>query len=78
MSKPTDYYMERAIRDIWSNYKHKVSIFEKHKTLTKFGRNIGLGATEETVWIRGGKKPTKPITQLTLLCLPTQGTPNRL
>lgn len=43
-----------AIREIENTYGDNVSVYQKSKSLIKFGRNDDVGTTEETVWLRGG------------------------
>jgi hypothetical protein len=52
----TDYHLDRAIAQIYADYGDVVSIVDKNKTLTKYGRNDNLGTTEETIWINGGNE----------------------
>ena len=51
----TDYDLERAIAQIKADYGDTVSIVDKNKTLTKFGRHENLDSTETTVSIIGNE-----------------------
>ena len=49
-----EYRLRHAELFILDTYGHTVSIENKRKPLTKFGRNSDLGTSEETVWLVGG------------------------
>jgi hypothetical protein len=48
------YLIELAEREIEKSFGDRVSVYDKAKTLLKFGRNADLGTSLETVWSYGG------------------------
>jgi len=48
-STPVDFWLAKAMEDIWDNYRHKVSVARKSKDLLKFGRNPLVGTAKATV-----------------------------
>lgn len=49
-----DGRLVQAEREIYQTFGDLVSIDQKAKTLTKFGKSAALGTTRETVWTVGG------------------------
>ncbi len=46
--------VHRAEEEVFESEGDKVSISLKKKSLLKFGKNVDLGTSSETVWIQGG------------------------
>ena len=46
--------VEYAENEVFRSFGDKVSVYEKGKTLRKFGRNPSVGTSFSTVWIQGG------------------------
>jgi len=56
-----DYWIERAVRNIFADYGDSVSVEVKNKSLIKYGANFDIDAgVRETVWTVGGNE-TYPI-----------------
>lgn len=49
-----DYWMALARKEILATYGDNVSVFQKAKSLVKFGRNNDVDTSTETVWTVGG------------------------